>query len=310
MFVQCSRVWVTLDIHMVEADLDERPSAARKLKEGHTKALITLMVLIAESLRTDVVLTLIANVRYLNIVGELAKIPPERFESIRDRVQLPKLDGPGDVKVKIQKEVSETGGIALGSGFKMFARITGGVVSIPQYPPMDTDFTAAMDVLPIFCKGIQTSDGALFMTTACVEPEAITALKERYRSDLGKDLVLVGLASSVIPEPPLVKDEEGAFHERDFERAWKEITFGTFWWPKDAVNIYVLVDEIQTRTPFLFSQASPFANMPSEVTSKIADSGFGKLVKWAPQDTVLQHPATGWFITHGSWKFRPRKLLV
>ncbi|KAF9259975.1 UDP-Glycosyltransferase/glycogen phosphorylase [Marasmius fiardii PR-910] len=374
---------------------------------GHAKPLVALMVLIAE-LRTDVVLTLIANVRYPNIMGELAKIPPERFESIRDRVhvmnipnpsaqgpgpskddpgfanafgilwrsetltcattgktitglprpslaiidpfagfafdvirslastkEIPifsfmsgpvgtfirgfgpeKLGGPGDVDAQIQKEVSETGGNPLEIGFKIFTSVTGKVISIPGYPPIfdyelfvqDIDFTHAMGVLPIIRKGIRNSEGALFMTASCVEGEAITALKKHYMSELGKELVPVGIAPRVIPEPPLVKDDEGVVPflngilKEHGERSLIYISFGTLWWPKDPAKIYVLIDElIQTHTPFLFSQASPFANMPSEVTSKIADSGFGKVVKWAPQDTVLQHPATGWFITHGGW---------
>ncbi|KAG7096241.1 hypothetical protein E1B28_003690 [Marasmius oreades] len=370
---------------------------------GHAKPLVAFMVLVAE-LRMDVVFTFIANVRYPNIMGELAKLPRERLENIKDRIHVmnvpnPSAQGPGparndpgfahafgilwrsetlkcgttgkeisglprlslaiidpfagyainairslaspqetpifswmsgpvgtftlmfgpkqlgglgDIGSKAEKEVSET----VGNSATEILTTTGEIVNIPGYPPMfdyelfpqDIDFSVAMTVVPIIRKSIQSSEGTLFVTASCVEAEAIAALREHFTNELGKELIPVGLASSVIPEPPLAKDDEGVvlFLDRILkeygEKSLIYVAFGTTWWPKDPTKIYTLIDELlQARTPFLLPQSSPLAHIPDDIMSKVAASGLGKIVKWAPQETVLQHSVTGWFITHGGW---------
>ncbi|KAF8515657.1 hypothetical protein JB92DRAFT_2829592 [Gautieria morchelliformis] len=71
------------------------------------------------------------------------------------------------------------------------------------------------------------------------------------------------------------------------------------WWPKNNEHIWVLVDALlELGFPFILSHASPMAVIPTVYVEKIKQSGIGLLSKWSPQQTVLNHPATGWVLTH------------
>ncbi|KIJ46325.1 glycosyltransferase family 1 protein, partial [Sphaerobolus stellatus SS14] len=48
----------------------------------------------------------------------------------------------------------------------------------------------------------------------------------------------------------------------------------------------------------IFACVSPMAVIPDESAKKIQESGLGLLSKWAPQQLILDHKATGWFVTH------------
>jgi len=58
---------------------------------------------------------------------------------------------------------------------------------------------------------------------------------------------------------------------------------------------------IAKRAPFILSYASPNATVSEQLSEKIQSSGLGVITKWCPQQFILNHPATGWFITHGGF---------
>jgi hypothetical protein len=81
-----------------------------------------------------------------------------------------------------------------------------------------------------------------------------------------------------------------------------QIAHGTNFVPKDPAKLYAFIDElIKSDTPFLWSHASPWAKVPDELTNRIDASSCGHHAMWVPQRTVLQHAATGWFVSHGGW---------
>ena len=48
------------------------------------------------------------------------------------------------------------------------------------------------------------------------------------------------------------------------------------------------------------SHASPFTGpIPEEIKEKVKNYGKGLLSPWTPQQLILDHPATGWFVAHG-----------
>jgi len=80
------------------------------------------------------------------------------------------------------------------------------------------------------------------------------------------------------------------------------ISFGTIFWPPVLEYIDELVEAlIEKKAPFILARASPFARLSEQQTEKIKSSGLGMLTAWSPQDFILNHPATGWFVTHGGF---------
>ncbi|KZO90767.1 glycosyltransferase family 1 protein [Calocera viscosa TUFC12733] len=78
------------------------------------------------------------------------------------------------------------------------------------------------------------------------------------------------------------------------------ISFGSIMVPKDT-HIGYLFDvllELEPPMPFLFAAASRALQLPDGLAEKVAASGRGLFVPWAPQQQVFQHPATGWAVSH------------
>lgn len=58
----------------------------------------------------------------------------------------------------------------------------------------------------------------------------------------------------------------------------------------------------ETKTPFLWSiNDESQKHFPKGFLERINANGIGKVVPWAPQVQILEHFATGVFITHGGW---------
>ncbi|KAL0572328.1 hypothetical protein V5O48_009632 [Marasmius crinis-equi] len=226
------------------------------------------------------------------------------------------LGGLGDIESRIRDQVDKNRISVAEAAHKLYTDAHGEVIRLPGYPPVydyelipqDFDYTPAAMVANIGGKYLHRTEGLISVSTSVVEQEAIRAFRE-YFNGRGKDHYVAGFVSiAIIPEPcDFNGDEEvktflDRIHQEHGENSLLYISFGTFFWPRDPSRIYAVIEElIQTRTPFLFAHASLLGNIPDDLKAKIHASGVGKEVGWAPQNAVLQHPATGWFITHGGW---------
>jgi len=77
------------------------------------------------------------------------------------------------------------------------------------------------------------------------------------------------------------------------------ISFGSIFWSKKPQTIWTFLDAVMDiKIPFILSHASPFATIPNDVATKVEQYGLGILSPWSPQQTILAHSATGWFLTH------------
>ncbi|TFK86898.1 glycosyltransferase family 1 protein [Polyporus arcularius HHB13444] len=79
------------------------------------------------------------------------------------------------------------------------------------------------------------------------------------------------------------------------------ISFGSLFWPVDNAKLWAVLDVIMERNiPFVMScVAAWFSKPPIEMQEKIARYSHGIMADWVPQQTLLAHPATGWYISHG-----------
>ncbi len=83
-------------------------------------------------------------------------------------------------------------------------------------------------------------------------------------------------------------------------------SFGSQFWPvlKPELVPWLLESLHENHIPFLFSHASPFAQLPQNFIEKIEAQEDSCIIKFAPQLAVLQHPATGCFVVSPS-RFDP-----
>ncbi|KAL0577515.1 hypothetical protein V5O48_004456 [Marasmius crinis-equi] len=197
--------------------------------------------------------------------------------------------------------------------------IRGEVIQLPGYPPF-YDYEQFPQQVPEMHKGnhigfvtagykfIQEAQGLISISTSVLEKEAVEACRE-YFSSMGKEYFAIG-PMSVIPTPPktgyaitdqvrsFLDDMKGQFGDKSV----LYISFGTYWWPADDKIIYAIIDElIAMKVPFLLAHPSPLVQPDEEVLDKIRACPTAMEAHWAPQETILSHPATGWFLTHGGW---------
>ncbi|KAK7030479.1 hypothetical protein VNI00_014066 [Paramarasmius palmivorus] len=306
---------------------------------GHTKPLVAFCVLVLES-RSDTVVTIATNESmYPKALAELYKLPKERLYRIQERMNIldvvghtmmllpsfPQVDSAFEVFYKQSGTVKcQTSGRIIHATDLPRPTVAiidivpvpkGELLQLPGYPKMyDYEFFPQPSDMP---HGIFWRDGqiALYMTqgiinvaTSAVEKEAIDTLRGYYKS-IGIDYLNVA-PLAILSEPSTPQDETSEsdkqvisfldnMEARFGPKSVIYISFGTLNWP-DLPSLTAAVEELVTaQVPMLL--AHPAAVLSEEMKRLVSESGLGMEVQWAPQQRVLAHSATGWFITHGGW---------
>ncbi|KAJ7678554.1 UDP-Glycosyltransferase/glycogen phosphorylase [Mycena rosella] len=226
------------------------------------------------------------------------------------------MGGLGNFGERIDAEAQRTGKNPVEIGDKIFRHTDGTVVNIPGLPPMyDYEFFPQKlpfeaPVSPIVRGGytfLMACDAVIISTAEAYEEVSLKALESWFTS-LSKPLYAVGplLPSEFGAETQLGENDMGfkTFLDRMLAEYGAHsvifISFGTVFWPTAQEYVDELVEALlEKKAPFILSHASPFAKISEELAEKIQNSGIGMLTTWSPQQYILNHPATGWFLTHG-----------
>ncbi|KAF8528379.1 hypothetical protein BU17DRAFT_80691 [Hysterangium stoloniferum] len=235
-----------------------------------------------------------------------------------------KLGGYGDVAKQASEEAAATGRPALEIEQELFSPTKGEVISIPGLPPMfDYEFSqkkSSMDQLHsgFLKKGqrfMQICDGMVSTSSIAYERESLDAWRD-WLAETNRRCYVVGpflppgIEHGALTQSTKSNDLNTSVNDQEIilflDKNLKElgpnsllyISFGSFFWP-EAEHIWILIDILlELKFPFILAHASPDAVIPPDVSLKVQASGTGVLSPWAPQQLILDHPATGWFLTH------------
>ncbi|KAF8908227.1 hypothetical protein CPB84DRAFT_213525 [Gymnopilus junonius] len=226
------------------------------------------------------------------------------------------LGGLGDLGAKIDAEAARLRVTPEEIGDKIFTRTDGKVVKIRGLPPMyDYEFFpqkavfegSVSSILRGCYSFLQECDGALVSSLYAFEQESLEEFKSWF-SSWNKSVYVIGpllpLGLGVTSPSSRGADDIDKFLEKMLagrgEKSVLFMSFGTAFFPAVPEYLEEVIEAfIDKDIPFIFCFASPYAKLSDGLVEKVELSGLGMLIKWAPQQFILSHPATGWFLSHG-----------
>ncbi|KAI8996244.1 hypothetical protein BD414DRAFT_558148 [Trametes punicea] len=243
----------------------------------------------------------------------------------------------GEDRLPLAEALAERDGISFNdAAHAIFAVPKGQVVHCPGLPPMyDYELAPqARPMLPGACGRVfvrlsrmfQQADGVLTMDAAEYHPEVTSALREWF-GERGRKIYyagpLVANAESMQNQVPVDQPAhgsqgtpDGARPEEDGQRGVLRfldeqlkahgarsviyVSFGSMFWPLDTAKLVAALEVLMEQTvPFVLTRPSPFASIPEAAMERLAQYDGAFVANWVPQQAVLNHPATGWCLTHG-----------
>ncbi|GJE99108.1 glycosyltransferase family 1 protein [Phanerochaete sordida] len=232
-------------------------------------------------------------------------------------------DSAGLLQRRVDEHMAATGKDLVQASLEVVASPSDEVVETPGFQPMykyeNFPQQPIMD-LPIIgllhlgaSSLIHECDAFVTATMPTYDPPAGINAFDDFFALTGRKMYLLGplipdtkratnvSAQQATNAPQITTFLQGAV-ERFGEKSLVYIAFGSIFWTTQPDRLWTLLDVLMERkVPFILSHASPFAQIPDEVAQKVKASALGMLTPWAPQQTILEHPATGWFVTHAGF---------
>ncbi|KAI0649583.1 UDP-Glycosyltransferase/glycogen phosphorylase [Trametes meyenii] len=226
----------------------------------------------------------------------------------------------GEDRVPLAQDISARTGVSFeAAAYEIFLTPKGNVLHSPCLPPMyDHEIhPQALPFPPEFAGSvlinvngaIRDSDGVITLDAVEYHPEATRALRG-WLSDMGRQAFYAGplVSGGGATEPGRAGPEKGvgevpAFLEAQLASRGQHsvvmISFGSMFWPADPAKLgtvlNVLMDE---EIPFIMSCSSPFAAIPDDTRARLSSYESAYISDWLPQQYIMDHPATGWCLTH------------
>ncbi|KAI0790764.1 UDP-Glycosyltransferase/glycogen phosphorylase [Abortiporus biennis] len=222
----------------------------------------------------------------------------------------PSKGGRGDFRAQIYEEVSKNERDIKEVAEEILLGNSGHVFRVPGLPPFYDYELLPQENLPMF-EGLDKCDSMILSSSEALEPGAVSVIREWFQ-ETSRSLLTVG------PTQPLLQNmdfrsEDSLSQDPDQIAQFMTsiltshgpesllyISFGSVFWPIQPEKMWAVLDVImEKQIPFILSHGSPVAMIPDEVKVKVDEYALGKLTSWSPQQAILAHPVTGWFMTHG-----------
>ncbi|KAI0661267.1 UDP-Glycosyltransferase/glycogen phosphorylase [Cubamyces menziesii] len=226
--------------------------------------------------------------------------------------------GLGNVRGKAEEEARRTGESMSDIILREMAIPKGEVIRVPGMPPMyDHEYEPQPNGVPphiivaMFSRVyglLEGCDGILLYTTESYEPAAVKAMRGWF-SEASRGVYVCG---PLVPNGRQAVENETSqatdsaaietFLNTTLEASGKQsllyISFGSMPHNAKVDKLWTFLQVVMDLgIPFIMSYSSD--DMPLSVQNRITLYQKGLISPWTPQQTILQHPATGWFLTHG-----------
>ncbi|KIJ28937.1 glycosyltransferase family 1 protein [Sphaerobolus stellatus SS14] len=275
----------------------------------------------------NIFLDIVQIARTINPTATVLGWAPTNNSSMIRQYGPEELGGAGVISVKAIVEAERTGKPVKQIENELSRPENGDVIQIPGLPPMyDYEFIPQQkipvleDANTAFAKAsqhfIRQADGIITPGTSAFEAEALAAVK-KWQSENRKEMYIVGplvpiedgsgnKLKKLAQENESAASDKGSEIEEFLEKILHEygayamiyIAFGSSWWP-DSKQIWTFVNVlIEQKVPFILARPSPMAAVPDAIAAKVQESGIGLFSTWTPQQLILAHKATGWFLSH------------
>ncbi|OJT07325.1 Anthocyanidin 3-O-glucosyltransferase 5 [Trametes pubescens] len=219
-------------------------------------------------------------------------------------------------------EAARTGKPVEEAALDVFFTLNGRLVNSPCTPTMH-DYErhpqqvmlpkeAFGEILLRIGRNTYTTDGIVTIDAAEYQPEATNAIRAFYAERGSGSVFYAGPllpsgAKAVSAEKTLSQNGTGIMDFLDEklksvgERSVLYLSFGSLFWPANPATIWAVIDVlIEKNIPFVMSHGSSMASpMPDDIKAKIEAYGNAIVSDWVPQQALLDHPATGWYLMHG-----------
>ncbi|KAI8989207.1 UDP-Glycosyltransferase/glycogen phosphorylase [Trametes punicea] len=158
---------------------------------------------------------------------------------------------------------------------------------------------------------LQVTDGMLSFDAEDYDPQA-SAIAREYYAKGGQELyfcgpLIPGGCSACSSAVETVNGQyEGLMKFMDEQlkargpRSVIYFSFGSLFWPGDPAKLTAALDVLtEQKIPLVMSRPSPVARLPEDVVQRLEENPDVYLGDWLPQKALLDHPASGWCLTHG-----------
>ncbi|KAI0821609.1 UDP-Glycosyltransferase/glycogen phosphorylase [Trametes gibbosa] len=226
-----------------------------------------------------------------------------------------------DPFVKAKTEAERTGKSLTDAAFNMYWTPNGRLVHSPygltmhdyetQPQQCQLDRELVCHILMRLPRLLREVDGLVTFDAAGYQPKATAAIKQLYEARSRRAI----FAGPLVPEgdQAMIKEtslsENGreimAFLDKKLKTTGEHsvlyLSFGSFFWPSDPAKIWAVLDVLMEKgIPFIMSYAASYAGpIPDNIKAKVTEYGNAIVSNWVPQQALLDHPATGWYLMHG-----------
>ncbi|KAI0783280.1 UDP-Glycosyltransferase/glycogen phosphorylase [Abortiporus biennis] len=223
-----------------------------------------------------------------------------------------------DPRPRLNAEAERTGREFNDVAMEYFFTRRGEVIAIPGLPPL-YDHEMAPQEVPVqfrssgawlgILEAIDICDGAVLLTAEELEYDATTTIKKW----VGKGADSVYAVGPLLPpteaRSQVSLEEAEMSHNVEFfmdtilkshgAESMLYISFGSLFWPINAETLWTTLDVVmEKKIPFIICLGAHFAEIPENIQEKIDNYKLGMVCRWAPQQSILEHKVTGWFLSH------------